>query len=415
MKKVLIPTLRFPPAGGVGLRRIIKIGKKLAEKGVEVHYITTNNSAQINSYVKDIGNSNIHITRIPSLSLNNYFSQHTKHLVGKIIAKLVYYITMPLFFIDYATLWGIVLIPYALWYMKKHKIKNIYVSGAPFSTVFHMALMKKFFCREIHLISEWRDFWTGDYARAYLPPKFLSKSFQVWMEKFSVVNSDVVVSVTETLLESLQVGESLTKYKLIENGFDKDDFCFQNSGHDNKNTKDGYVVCYTGNIVDTRSEGLCLFLDMLKTKKITNTRLEICGELGFFVKRKIHNEYQDLLNDNILIYHGLVSVHDALELVERSDYCLVLVQRQHPEALTSKFFEYCYARKPIIAIGPEGDLQYKMNRVNVGIYCALDHFDENLLCEFIRRHNVEDLCFDNVIKYNDFDYLAGMLAKELCV
>lgn len=28
MKKVIIPTLRFPPAGGVGLRRIIKMGNQ---------------------------------------------------------------------------------------------------------------------------------------------------------------------------------------------------------------------------------------------------------------------------------------------------------------------------------------------------------------------------------------------------
>ena len=62
MTKILIPTLRFPPAGGVGLRRIMKIGKKLAENGVEVHYVTTNNSKQINSYSDDIKHPNIKIT-----------------------------------------------------------------------------------------------------------------------------------------------------------------------------------------------------------------------------------------------------------------------------------------------------------------------------------------------------------------
>ena len=63
MKKVLIPTLRFPPAGGVGLRRIIKMAKNLAQSGVEVHFVTTENGAQVNSYVKDIGCQNIYVKK----------------------------------------------------------------------------------------------------------------------------------------------------------------------------------------------------------------------------------------------------------------------------------------------------------------------------------------------------------------
>lgn len=119
MKKVIIPTLRFPPAGGVGLRRIIKMGKKLAEQGVEVHFITTHNSAQVNSYIKDIDHSNIVVNKICSLSLSNYLTKYKNGIINKIISRIIYTLTMPLYFVDYATLWGVILIPYTLWYMKK--------------------------------------------------------------------------------------------------------------------------------------------------------------------------------------------------------------------------------------------------------------------------------------------------------
>lgn len=413
MKKVLIPTLRFPPAGGVGLRRIIKMGKKMAEKNVEVHYITTNNTPQINAYTGDIKHPNIYIKKIPSLSLSNYLTKYKEGIFEKIFSKLIYYLTLPLFFVDYATLWGFILIPYVCWYAKKNNIKNIYVSGAPFSTIFHMSILKKYFLKKIFLISEWRDYWTDDYGRRYIPPQNISKKIQVCMEKFSIDNSDIVIGVTPTLLKSLQKDGNIAKYKLIENGFDKDDFDFSIEKQNGLPNEDKYVVCYTGNIVDTRAEGLFLFLDFLKRNKQYNITFELCGELGYFIRKKIYNEYMDLIDNKVLIYHGLVSVQEALQIVQRSDYGLVLVQRQHPEALTSKFFEYCYAQKPIIAIGPRGDLQNKMDKIRVGLFCELDNIRIDVLNEFIKNAKLDNMEFDMIISKNDFSFLASLLEKEL--
>lgn len=411
MKKVLIPTLRFPPAGGVGLRRIIKMAKNLAQSGVEVHFVTTENGAQVNSYVKDIECQNIYVKKIPSLSLNNYFNKHRDNFFNKVLARCVYYITMPLFFVDYATLWGIVLIPYVVWYAKKNNINNIYASGAAFSTLFHMVIVKLFFLKHINLISEWRDYWTDDYGRKYLPPKYCTRFIQIWMENLVIRHSDRVVSVTPMLVSSLMRCGDKNKFLLIENGFDPDDFHVNNNV---SNEVKRINIVYTGNIVDSRSEGLFLFLEFLKQQKINNITFDICGELGYFVKKKMNSVYKDLIDNRIVIYHGVVSVDKAITLIEKSTLALVLVQRQHPEALTSKFFEYCYARKPIIAIGPKGDLQDKMNKINLGIYCELDSFDSEKLNKYIceERKNME-YQFDEIVKHNDFSYLALKLKDEL--
>ncbi len=412
MKKVIIPTLRFPPAGGVGLRRIIKMGKKMAESGVEVHYITTENSSQINSYSRDIKHPNIHVNKIPSLSLNNYLNKYKENIVEKGISKLVYYITMPLFFVDYATWWGVVLVPYVYRYVKKEEIKNIYVSGPAFSTLFYMAILKKIMPHDINLLCEWRDYWTDDYERQYLPPKIITKRIQKWMENFTINNSDMVLAVTMSLLESLKRGDMPDKYKLIENGFDRGDFSY-NSSHVCNARNPHYTICYTGNVVDTRAEGLYLFLDFLKKYNNSGIVFEFCGELGHSVKKHIKHEYKDLLDRGDFVYHGVVSVSAAIQLVERSNFGLVLVQRQHPEALTSKFFEYCYARKPVIAIGPSGDLQDKMKHTEVGIFCELDDFSENAIMNFILKAQEEEMNFDEIITKNDFTHLAKLLGKEL--
>ena len=409
MKKILVPTLRFPPAGGVGLRRIIKMGKNMAADGIEVHYLTTSNDAHINSYTEDIKKENIIVKKIISLSLNNYLNRPRSGLLGKIFAKLVYFITLPIFFIDYATLWGLALIPYAFFYIKKHDIKNIYVSGPPFSTLLHMTLLKRFFLNDVNLICEWRDVWTEDYERIYVPPRVLSRWIQIQMEKVVIRKANYVIGVTNSIIKNLMKNDSdKDKFLLIENGFDLDSFSIENdNGCKNQNGDHKTIICYAGNIVDTRAEGFFLFLDAIMDYPGNDIVFEMCGSLGYMVKNKLQKHYSTLLEKGLFKYHGVLSTKDAISLIQQSDVGLVVVQRQQPEALTSKFFEYCAAKKPIIAIGPCGDLQKKMRENRVGIYCELDNFSSDELYSFLHMNfDKKEFCFDKILRENDFSYLA---------
>lgn len=229
------------------------------------------------------------------------------------------------------------------------------------------------------------------------------------MENFVLRQSSKIVSVTPTLLKSLNRPYYANESVLIENGFDKDDFSFN---LEVKLNEPVISICYTGNIVDTRAEGLFLFLDYLKRHIEDNYVFEICGELKYSIKKRIEQEYGVLLNRKILIYHGLVSVQEAISIIERSKLGLVLVQRQHPEALTSKFFEYCCVRKHIIAIGPSGDLQNKMSTMGIGLFCELDNCSDSEIENYLKEYHVKEN-FDLIIQNNDFEKLSIKLNELL--
>ncbi len=415
IKKVLVPTLRFPPAGGVGLRRIIKICKYLRDLDCEITFVTTQNKYAVNNYSKDIKQSNFIIKMIPSLVIP-YLIKIKTTIFEKVIGRLIYYITLPLYFVDYAFLWGIILIPYTIFRIRKYKIKNIYVSGPPFSTMWHMAVIKKYFCKNIVLICEWRDLWTDDYEREYLPPKFITRKIQIFMENFILNNANYVITVTDTLKLYL-VRRGRNDCLKIENGYDYEDYVnkFVLIEDNNKIIK----IVYTGNIVDTRAEGLYIFLNLLNKLQSNGLQIsfKIYGELSFKVKQHISICYDELLKKKIVQLKGIVSPEKAIKEIMTADICLVLVQREHPEALTSKFFEYCAAKKPMLAIGPEGDLKNKFDKNNIGEFLTLDEPEasQEKKCRdlFTRYKNYNDQDFMDIITQNNFKYLAKKVFRIL--
>lgn len=372
VNKILITTLRFPPAGGVGLRRIIKIAKYLAQNGIEVHFITTHNSHEINNYENDIKASNIFINKIPSLSLNNLFNFKEPTLAVRIFRRILYYITLPIYFIDYATLWGIILVPYMYYYMKKNNIKYVYVSGPPFSVVWHVAILKHFMGKKMVFIAEWRDLWIEYYGRIFLWPKCISYRIQKKMERYCIQQADSVVSVTEDLSEVLKKKTDYEKKIItIENGYDPDEFIQKPDTL--KAHQQTRQLIYAGNIMNTRKEALIILLKAIKVLKDMKVKccLRILGEISYDAGRTIQQKYADLLASNYVILEGLKSPQEAIEAIAQSDYGVVFIQREHPEALPSKMFEYCALNKTMICIGPEGEMKKRVEKNQIGLYVCL--------------------------------------------
>lgn len=411
--KVLIPTLRFPPAGGVGLRRIIKVAKEYSNNGIEVHFITTENRKQVNNYEHDLSN-NIIVNKIPSLSLNNYFNKEIKSTFAKVLRRFTYYLTSPCFFVDYGLLWGIVLIPYMLKYIKENRIVNVYCSGAPFSTLWQVAIVKRLLGKRINLICEWRDPWVDDFDRNFFPPpKRLNKRLQRMMENFVIRQCDKGIVVTKGMMQFIPL-EYRQKFSVIENGFDEDELT-EEMFYKYKNYKTKNIV-YTGNIVDEgRFEGLRLFLKAFREciNIDCGLRFQLCGQLSYKVEKYIKKEYSDLLRAGSIDILGIVSTRDAIEIMAKSGFGLVLVQRSQPEALTSKFFEYCACGKKIIAIGPDGDLKSKMNEQGIRGYFELDSFIElRRIKDYILDAQNDDIDENGYLKLRE-DNSFSSIAKRV--
>lgn len=406
MANVLIPTLRFPPAGGVSLRRIVKVAKELDRQGVEVHIVTTENKAQVNNYMQDVINSNLKISKIPSLSINNFIYNMPTSFLGRFLRRLVIYLTMPLYYVDFAFLWGLVLIPYLVYYIKKHNIKNVYCSGAPFSTLWHVALVKKILGNNVNYIFELRDFWTKDTEGYFAPPKALSKFIYEKMEQTVIKNADRGIVVTKGMLAEIPEAYR-EKMVVIKNGYDEDEIPL-NALYCDKNP---YHIVYTGNVGDKwRTEALMCFLESFRqlVAKNGNYTFTICGQLSYSAEKKIKTEYDDLLSAGNIKNKGVVSPKEAIDILSQAGYGLVLVQRTHPEALTSKFFEYTAAGVNVIAIGPEGELSQLMEDEKIGRYFVLDENNiNNHLVEFVlSNRKASDDVYNKFRSKNSFKKIA---------
>lgn len=399
------------------MRRMIKMAKYLARQDVEVHFITTNNARQINNYEKDILDERIHVVKIPSLAISNYLQSNQERLLGKLVRRIVYYLTMPLFFIDYATLWAITLLPYCWWYMRKHDIRYVYVSGPPFSTVWHMALLKKVMGQRMTLIAEWRDLWIEDKARLFLWPKKFFRFVQSQMEKLVLRQADLVITVTQqlTALLSSKVSGN-TKVFVLENGYDQEDFQITTpiDATDNRNNdvnKEIRKLIYTGNIVGTRGEGLFLLLNALNVlmKRDIKAVLQIVGTVSYPIKARIEKEYLPLIRTGYLQLVGVVAPLEAISAMQDANYGVVIVQRDHPEALTSKFFEYCAVAKTLLCVGPKGELQKKVENMGLGLYVTLD--DKKAIDKIVTfltdQKQVTPACFAPIQKQNSFAGIAN--------
>ena len=402
-----MPTMPFPPVGGVGIRRKVKIAKYLAEQGCQVHVITTANVRQKHTYDKDVAGQGIIVKRIPSLSLHNLTRIETGNIAVRALRKGLVLLTGQLFFIDFATLWGLILIPYVMYYVRKHKIRYIYCSGPPFSTLWHMSLVKRMLGSRILLVNEWRDLWVEDHYRYYPKPKGFFKSLNSVIERFTLRNCDFVITVTATLKDILADKlKEPEKIRVLENGYDPADFKELSAGHP---PHDDIRIVYTGSIGGTRRDGLFILLEAIQRLHATGApvKFDIIGEVEGY--KQVMVDYQKLIEAGVLTLWGIHSPATAIDLIKQADYGVVLVQKEHPEALTSKFFEYCAAGKTLICVGPEGDLQKKVQEFGLGCYATFNDPDATgLLEQFLQsRQRVPEKNFEKIRQANNYKTIAS--------
>ena len=317
-KKILIIAYKFPPLGGVGVRRWTKFAKYLAAKGYEVHVVTVNHHVSAkNTWSEDIKSKNITIHRIRSgFPHNLYFRKYDRSFFGRIRNRLKtrgFGILKYIFFLDEAQYWGRYLIPFCGRLIRDENIKNVIATGAPFSVNYFAAKIKKE-NPSINLINDWRDPWNDNQLRhekSYHPFKWqITRSEK--MEEFALSNSGHVTTVTDGLAELLRerCHSTETRFNVISNGFDPDSFVdMERKPNNNK-----MVMVYTGNLYAGRELGTKQFLDVInnlimKDKDFKDKfLLKIYGGFPY----GIDADYDGLIKKGVLEIYSNISCMVAL-------------------------------------------------------------------------------------------------------
>lgn len=397
MKKVLILTYYWPPAGGAGVQRWLKFVKYLKEFGWEpIVYTVENGEMPVidKSLEKDIPKGTTvlktpiwepysiykrFIGRKKEDKINASFLSENKK--SGFTEKISVWIRGNFFIPDARKFWIKPSINYLEDYVSKNKIDYVISSGPPHSMhLIALGLKKKF--KQLKWIADFRDPWTNiDFYDKLMLTGFADKKHH--QHELSVLtNADIILSIGMGMSnEFIEIykkngGADFNKFQVITNGFDSDDIISEKILKDAK-----FSIAHIGTLVKDRNpEALWRVLSRLtKTNLTFKNQLEIklVGKIDIYIKEQLeYYELNSFVNKIDYLPHNEVMIEQ-----QKSRVLLLLVNntKNAKGILTGKFFEYLASNSPILAIGPvDGDLAKIIAETQSGL---ISDFDDEITLE----------------------------------
>lgn len=418
MKRVLIITYYWPPAGGSAVYRWLKFTKYLKEFGWEPIIYTAENGeyAEIDhSNQKDIS-ADLKVLKQPIWEPYMFYKKFigqkktekvnvgflTEKKKPKLAEKIAVWIRGNFFIPDARRFWIKPSVKYLSGYLKENPVDAIISSGPPHSMHLIALQLKK----QLNLpwIADFRDPWTNiDYYQELLLSRFADRKHHR-QEKQVVTNADCVVTVGSKMTEEYEA-LGAKRVETITNGFDTSDY--DNSPVD---TDRQFTLSHFGTINKARNPQVLW--------EALNRLLKTNPEFGQYLKLKFIGRLDTSVLSS-LQETGLIRYLEKTEFIphseviikERQSQVLLLLINNTPNAegiLTGKFFEYLAAKRPILAIGPrKGDVADILQNANAGEIAGFTDVDglTKILEKYYAayRKGTLNVNTDNINAYSRFE------------
>lgn len=374
MKKVLIITYYWPPAGGPGVQRIMKFAKYLLNYDWQPHILTVKNGefpALDENLVLEIPTGiNIHKTFNPEPIIVY------KKLTGKMINeplptyilnsdasdtfkdKLAKWIRSNLFIPDAKIGWKIPAVRKAMRVIRSHKIDLLFSSSPP-QTVHLIArqLAKK---SGLPWIADFRDPWTDAFWQKDMKRLKIPASLDRRLEQKVLQKASALVTVSQSLARLLH-SKSTKPCHVIPNGYDEDDF--KNTG---KEPSDTFRIKYVGTL--SRSQQITPFLKalaQLDRTMLSNVSIEFFGSIHSSIRDEIGKYHlEEKITCSAYIPHA-----DMIREITNAEMLLLIIPDAPNNAgiVTGKLYEYLATGNFILGIGPvDGDAAAILKQTGCG-------------------------------------------------
>lgn len=375
MRRVLIITYYWPPAGSSGVQRWLKFVKYLREFGWEPVVYTANNpevSAIDESLLKDIPDG-IEIIRkkVPEpYGLYKFLTgrKGKKIDVGftsdkskdGIINRLAIWVRGNLFIPDARMFWIHPSSQFLKGYLKKNPVDIIITSGPPHSLhLVGLNLKKKL---NIPWIADFRDPWTSIYFYKDLKLTWIADRINRRLERKVLSRSDLNIVVSKSMQDEFK-RKGIDKVEIVSNGFDQAEYNFSATIDDNF-----FSIVHVGTIPPSSNSKY--FWSALS--RMTSENEEFSKKLKLCFVGNIDSSVISSLKENNLFNKSEMigyKPHSEIPRFQKSaQVLLVMAPRNSKEILTGKIFEYLAANRPIIAIGPiDGDLNSLLIETQAGM------------------------------------------------
>ncbi|MGY6562106.1 MAG: glycosyltransferase [Luteibaculaceae bacterium] len=381
--KILIITYYWPPNGGAGVFRWLKLSKYLSRyNDLEIFiYTPLNGEAQFidPTLEKEVSDK---ITIIKSkiyepFSIYKLFlglKQSDKIPTGfletkksnRIKNKIAVWIRSNFFIPDAKFLWINPSVKLLKKHIKDNKIDWIISTGPPHST--HLIALKLKEQLNIKWLADFRDPWTNiDWFSKLKLTSFAKKKHEE-LELSVITTADKVITVSPTWAKELQqIGTR--PVEVIHNGYDNEDLIPTNSYRESpdstKNKK--ITLLHTGSLNADRNPKN--FWHSLKNIIDLNKEIELEVKLIGPVDNTVFEIIHELQLKKIVKHIKLLSHSQTLQEILNADILLLLLNRTKNNLgiIPGKLYEYMQSKKPILAIGdPRGDSADIIKECNLG-------------------------------------------------
>ncbi|MES2544755.1 MAG: glycosyltransferase family 4 protein [Bacteroidota bacterium] len=376
IKKVLIITYYWPPAGGPGVQRWLKFVKYLPDFGIQpIVYVPENPTYPIidEGLLDEVTEKTIIIKRkiMEPYQWAFIFSKNkTKKISSGIIPnqkkqsfleKSMLWVRGNIFIPDARVLWVKPSLAYLEKYIQENQIDTIITSGPPHSLhLIGLELKQKL---NITWLADFRDPWTTiGYHKALKLSSYAARKHKDLEHK--VLNSADTILVTSNTTKSEFQLITPKPIEVITNGFDVEKI-------EKQTLDEKFSLAHIGSFLSDRNpvilwESLEELLNENHSFK-SHFQLKLLGSVSQEILDTIANYGLNFYLENL----GYVSHNEALEQ-QRKSQVLLLIEIDSEDTksiIPGKLFEYMVSERPIIAIGPKGsDFAEIITNTNTGVF-----------------------------------------------
>ncbi|KGO82619.1 glycosyl transferase family 1 [Flavobacterium beibuense F44-8] len=376
MKKVLIITYYWPPAGGPGVQRWLKFVKYLPEYGIEpIVYIPKNPTYPLidEELQKDVSyNTTILKNNIiePYGWASVFSKKNTKKISSGIIPdkkkqsvlqKLMLWIRGNMFIPDARVLWVRPSVSYLTNYLQGSGIDTIITTGPPHSLhLIGMELQKRF---GVKWIADFRDPWTTIGYHKELRLSESSQQRHKKMERDVLNTADTIIVTSPTTKAEF---EQLTDkpVTVITNGYDVEPVA-------KEPLDEKFTLAHIGSFLSERNPKILWesLSELVKEDAEFKDKFEL-KLIGAVSQEVLTSIEQHGLTDYVNNM-GYVSHSEAVKQ-QRKSQVLLLVEIDSLDTrciIPGKLFEYMASERPVIGVGPQGaDFADIIKTTNTGVF-----------------------------------------------
>ncbi len=376
MKKALIITYYWPPAGGPGVQRWLKFVKYLPEFGVEPvvyvpknpHYPLKDKSllAEVPPNLMLLKNDIFEPYALAGLISKKNTEKISSGIIPReekqgLLQKMMLFIRGNFFIPDARKFWIKPSVKFLKDYLQENEIDTLITTGPPHSM--HLIGLQLKEQLNLKWIADFRDPWTqiGYHEKLKLLPS--ARKEHERLEREVLQKADLLI--TTSFTTKAEFSEKTDKrIEVITNGYDYEKV-------EKKPMDEKFSLAHIGSLLSGRNpENLWRALQELISENedfAKDFELKLVGAVGEPVLESIE---KCGLGEHLNL-QGYVSHSEALQL-QRSAQVLLLIEIDSEETrgiIPGKLFEYMVSGRPILAVGPEkADIEKLIKTTNTGKY-----------------------------------------------